>query len=220
MARQQSMSRAPSGLTLLEVMVVLAVVGVLVTLVAPSMHEMIGMQRLRGVATQLVTDLQFARSEAIARNQVLGFTVRNNAAESSTCYVLFGGSDPQYINSADVAACNCANPIGNVCGGASAEIRTVQIPRADDLTLKVPASIRTTSYKPLQGGIVPVPSGVTTLPAWDFCVEVARTPRGRLRVIVSPSGQPSVCTPDSSVTGFDACPATSSNPTNCASIPP
>lgn len=219
MARLQPMSRAPSGLTLLEVVVVLAVVGVLVTLVAPSMREMIGMQRLRGVAAQLVTDLQFARSEAIARNQAVGFTVRNRADESSTCYVLFSGSDPQYINSTDVAACNCTNPPGNACAGAATEIRTVQIPREDDLTLRVPASIRTTYYKPLHGGIVLVTSAAV-LPARDFCAEVTRTPRGRLRVIVSPSGQPSVCTPDNSVTGFDTCPATSSNPTNCASIPP
>ncbi|MBL0296209.1 MAG: hypothetical protein IPQ21_03190 [Betaproteobacteria bacterium] len=58
-------------LTLVELMVVVAVVAIVLTLAAPSFRDFILLQRLKGINAQLVTDLQFARSEAVARGTLM-----------------------------------------------------------------------------------------------------------------------------------------------------
>jgi type IV fimbrial biogenesis protein FimT len=53
------------GFTLIELLVVMALAAVLAALVAPSFSEQIARRRLEGVATDLSTDLQFARTQAV-----------------------------------------------------------------------------------------------------------------------------------------------------------
>ena len=53
------------GFTLIELLVVVALAAVLAALVAPSFNEQIARRRLEGVATDLSTDLQFARTQAV-----------------------------------------------------------------------------------------------------------------------------------------------------------
>ena len=53
------------GLTIIELMVVVVLLGVLVALAAPSMRGLISVQRVRGVNAELVTDLQYARIDEI-----------------------------------------------------------------------------------------------------------------------------------------------------------
>lgn len=216
---RRPLRRATQALTLLEVMIVIAVIGVLIALVAPSMREMIGMQRLRGIAAQAVTDVQFARSEALSRNQFVGFLVRNNAAESMSCYTLFASSiDPLNASSLDPSKCNCtANP-GNACIGTQREVRIVQVPRSQDIQLRLPRfQEKWFAYNPVIGGISIVSSGAPI--DRDFCFEVTRRPRGRLRIDISLAGRPTVCSPDQSVPGFDVCPAPDPGVKNCLGIP-
>ena len=56
-----------AGFTLVELITVVAIVGVLAALAGPSFTEMIARQRLRTGAFDLVGDLMLARSEAIKR---------------------------------------------------------------------------------------------------------------------------------------------------------
>ena len=53
------------GFTMVELLVVLAVTALLATLAAPSFNEQLARRRLAGVATDLSTDLQFARTQAV-----------------------------------------------------------------------------------------------------------------------------------------------------------
>ena len=62
--------RAPSpqpGFTLIELMVTLAVVGILVVVAVPAMVFMINSNRLAGTTGELTSSLQLARSEAVRR---------------------------------------------------------------------------------------------------------------------------------------------------------
>lgn len=62
------MARTPQlGVTIIEVMIAFAVLGVLTTLAAPSLQKVVAKQRLRSAAYDLVSDLTLARSEAIKR---------------------------------------------------------------------------------------------------------------------------------------------------------
>jgi len=53
------------GFTLIELMVTIALAGVLMSVAAPSMTKMMGGNRVQTEASSFVNDLQFARSEAI-----------------------------------------------------------------------------------------------------------------------------------------------------------
>ena len=55
------------GLTLVELMVGLAVMAVLVAVTVPSLSGIFNRMRLTGVANELASDLQFARTEAVRR---------------------------------------------------------------------------------------------------------------------------------------------------------
>jgi len=213
--------RSARALTLLEVMIVIAVIGVLIVLVAPSMREMIGMQRLRGTAAQLVTDMQFARSEAVSRNQFVAVGTRNNAAEAMTCYVVYTSkTNPLALFALDPAGCDCTAVPGSACNANQREVRTVQIPRNIELELRKPQlQPRTFAFNPISGGINAVLASSAEIGDRDFCLEVTRRPRGRLRITVNVAGQASVCSPDLSVPGYDPCPAPDDALKNCPGIP-
>lgn len=56
-----------AGVTLIEAMVVVAVLGVLLALAAPSFRNFIAAQQLKGAGNELLTDMVYAHSEALAR---------------------------------------------------------------------------------------------------------------------------------------------------------
>lgn len=59
---------SPGGFTLVELMVTVAVIGILAVVAVPSMTAMVNNSRLTGQAEVLVSSLQTARIEAIRRN--------------------------------------------------------------------------------------------------------------------------------------------------------
>ena len=56
------------GFNLIEVLVTLTVLGLLITLGAPSLSEWLQNQRIRSAAEAIVNGMQVARGEAIKRN--------------------------------------------------------------------------------------------------------------------------------------------------------
>jgi type IV fimbrial biogenesis protein FimT len=71
-------ARRAAGFTLAEMMIVVAIIGILAAIAAPSMAEMIRAQRLRTAAFDVFAALSLARSEAIKRN--VAVTILPNAA--------------------------------------------------------------------------------------------------------------------------------------------
>lgn len=69
------------GVTLVELLVVIAVLSVLLTLSAPSLSGYLTGKRVEGVTNELVADLQWARTESVSRNALV--RIRFN---SSTAY--------------------------------------------------------------------------------------------------------------------------------------
>lgn len=62
------------GFTLVEMMVVIAILGILLTVVIPSFKSMIHNQRVKSASFELFTSLTLARSEAIKRNRDVTIT--------------------------------------------------------------------------------------------------------------------------------------------------
>jgi type IV fimbrial biogenesis protein FimT len=64
---QLTMQRAQTGFTMIELMTVIVIVGILAVLAIPAFGEQLARRRLEGAATDLSTDLQFARTQAVGR---------------------------------------------------------------------------------------------------------------------------------------------------------
>ena len=103
-----------TGFTLVELMVVLAVLAVLLLIAAPSFREVLDVQRVRGVGDQFITDVQLARSEAAGRQERVGISFRPPAA-TMTCYTIHTcGSRPT-----NTCVCDCTGAIGSRCPAPS-----------------------------------------------------------------------------------------------------
>ncbi|GHB98293.1 GspH/FimT family pseudopilin [Thermomonas carbonis] len=72
----------PQGFTLVELLVAVAVMGVLAVVAAPSMTALVNTYRVSSTAGELTAALQIARSEAVRRNARV--SVCGNAACTST----------------------------------------------------------------------------------------------------------------------------------------
>lgn len=70
------------GFSLLELMVVLAIVGIVAMLATPSMAEWSRNQSIRGAAENVVNGLQLAREEAIRRNRPVSFWLVSDLGSS------------------------------------------------------------------------------------------------------------------------------------------
>ena len=189
---------ARRGLTLIELMVVVALVATLAALAAPSFKRLIDMQRLRSISAALVTDLQFARAEAASRNERV-FVRFDKTGGSLTCYVLSSG---------DPGGCNCKNQPGvNVCGVEAREIRTVQVERSLGIKVEVPEaqSVNTIGFDPATGRLLAIISDEVRPAAEAFLADTLLADVGGLRVSLEVTGRPSTCSPNGRISGVTAC---------------
>jgi type IV fimbrial biogenesis protein FimT len=77
------MKRAQAGFTLLELMVVVAIVGVLMAVAIPAMGNFIRNGRITAAANDLMAALHFTRSEAIKRRQPVTLCTSANAMQAN-----------------------------------------------------------------------------------------------------------------------------------------
>jgi type IV fimbrial biogenesis protein FimT len=170
------------GFGLIEVCVVMAVAAVLATLAAPSFQDLIAARRLEGAATQLATDLQFIRTEAVARNQALRLSVYESTAGS--CYVLHSGAHDN---------CDCAGNEGPAqCSGAAQEIKTVRFSTAQRVALQ--ANVASLLFDPVHG--TSTPSGT---------LRVVGQGSRAIHQVVNVMGRVRSCSPEGAVAGYRAC---------------
>jgi type IV fimbrial biogenesis protein FimT len=194
-------SRA-AGLTLIELMVVLAVATILAILAAPSFTDFIVLQRLKSVNAQLVTDLQYARAEAASRGLLVHVRVRWQAA-GDTCYIVFTSEG----STAPSTDCDCLAAPGSRCPLASTrELKSVVLARSRAVTVNVPAGQAFfMAFDPVNGALVVPPSDSAAANPQPFGFDVAVDTARSLRTAVALSGRPSVCAPAGSTVGGPPC---------------
>jgi type IV fimbrial biogenesis protein FimT len=152
----------PRGFTLIELMVVVALAAVLLALAVPNFVATLAKNRFEGAVNEMVTDIQYARSEAVSRNVDVTFAV----GATRTCYTVSAAG-----------ACDCtASP---VCSGGPVEIKTVQFAESGAQA----ASAVSFAFEPVRGALTGATTQVDMTRAgypWALRAEVAAI--GRVRI--------------------------------------
>lgn len=78
------MVRSPRGFSLIEVMIVIAILGVLAAIAAPNAVEWIASQKVRDIADSLHMSLLRARNEAMTRGVEVSITATSGSTDWST----------------------------------------------------------------------------------------------------------------------------------------
>ncbi len=178
---QTTLPSAQRGVTLIEAGIVLAVIAIAAGAAAPGMRDLIDARRLDGAATQLATDIQFIRTEAVARNEALRLSF--HATSAGSCYVVHTGN-------ADQCSCVAAGPAQ--CSGAAREVKTVTIAAAERVTLQ--ANAASVLFDPLHG--TSTPTGTLRLTGAG----------GRaIHHVINVMGRVRSCSPQAAVPGYRAC---------------
>ena len=196
MMNTQRQHSGTQGFTLIELLIVVAVIAVILLIAAPSFRDMVQMQRLRGITAQLVTDLQFARNEAVSRGTLMRLSFRSDA--NMTCYTLYTSS---VINN----RCDCRLGTGVACVNGNVEVRTVQVPRNLEVqVLGAPAELAF-AFDNVTGGLYKDPSDGFEDPLADVRIGSFIDDARKLMVRINLAGRPLVCSPPGSTMTELAC---------------
>ncbi|WP_432726450.1 pilus assembly FimT family protein [Variovorax sp. W6] len=84
--------RAPSGFTLIELMVTIVLLSVLAMLAMPAFATWIANNKVRTVSDSLQNGLRFAQSEALRRSRPIVFSLTNSAAPQTSLTAVANGS--------------------------------------------------------------------------------------------------------------------------------
>ncbi len=169
------------GVTLVEACIVMAVTAVLAGTAAPGMQDLIDTRRLDGAATLLATDLQFVRTEAVARNTPV--RVSFHATTEGSCYVVHTGN---------AAQCDCAAPGPAQCTGDAVQIKTVRVLTADHVAVQ--ANTLSMLADPLHGTVTPTGT-----------VRVIGANGRAVHHVVNVMGRVRSCSPLAAMPGYRAC---------------
>ncbi len=175
------------GLTLLEMLVAMGLVAIVATSAAPSMAALMEQRRIEAVASELATDLQSARSQAVARNQVLSMSLKPSAS-SAACYLVHTG---------EPSACGCvADSASATCTAPAQLIKAVFIKERGDLVLR--ASSASMRFDPLHGTVTPTAT-------WRVNNRKTGTNYREVAQVVNVMGRVRSCSPDAAMPGYAAC---------------
>jgi len=169
------------GFSLVEGLIVLAVASVIAGSVLPSFKAAIERRHLEGAAAQLVTDVMYTRSLAVAQDRALRISFRSDAA--GACYVVHSGA---------ASDCRCATG-----GGATACTRGAQAIKTSSFVTGSAVSVQSNV-----GSIVFHPLHGTSTPAGTLRV-VSRS-GAAVHQVVNIMGRVRACTPNS-VAGYPRC---------------
>jgi len=170
------------GFTLVELMITIAIIGILASMAVPSFSKMLERNRLKEAIQSLKSDLMFARTESIKRSANLNVSVDING--TSWCYGIDVDNDTNNANAN--AECDCTT-------AGSCAVKTVDGSQFQNTTLAAGTDVNVTFF--FRRGSASN-NGVTI-----------NTPNYSVRVRTSIIGRIRTCSPDSAkvMVGYDAC---------------
>jgi type IV fimbrial biogenesis protein FimT len=181
--------RRHHGLTLIEIIVALAIVGVLAAIAMPSLREFVLQQRLKATANELLADMQLARSTALGMAFVPNFVnVGFRTGANQSCYSI------AVVTSA-TTQCDCTREV--VCQfagqGVTPPLRQVAIDTGSGIAVTGPVKIM------FGASGMPIDHAEST-------ITVTASSGATLNVIIGPTGFPRLCAPQgTNISGITTC---------------
>lgn len=169
--------------TMVEALVVLAIMGILLAVAAPAFDDFVRKKRLEGVTQEFVADINHAKSIS-ATLQHAGVSVFMNFDAARACYTMYVDTDRQ--------VCDCTKPFDQAC------------PKRPERELK-------TALMPKSGGVkvVGVPSrnklGEGFVMANNQTVVFSDSEGLSLQVTINRMGHVKVCSLNGKFLGYSSC---------------
>lgn len=170
------------GMTLIELIVVIGILGVLASLAIPSFKGFQERYRLEGYAMALVTDIHYVRSEAVAQNR--GLRISFGADVGGTCYL---------IHSGNATNCTCSSDGSAQCSDTTQSIQK-SVGLAADLGVRLQSNVTSILFDPSRG---------TSTPAGS--INVIGHNGNSIRQVVNIMGRTRTCSPEGTVSGYKVC---------------
>jgi type IV fimbrial biogenesis protein FimT len=171
------------GLTLVELAIGLSITSILIGTAAPSLNDVIGRRGLEGMAAELAADIQFVRSEAVARQEGVRWTLHTVAG--GTCAVIHTGAK---------ADCQCGPSGEAVCTADAQMIKSRFYPAEKKLLVSTTSKSESIRVEPTHGMVSPTAT-----------IKVAQAGGASLHHVVNIMGRTRTCSPDGAVRGYKAC---------------
>lgn len=189
---QTLVTRRRRGLSLMELLVGLAIVGVLLAVAAPSMYEFIMRKRVQGTADELLGDLRLMRSTQAQRNAKVA--IRFGSTASMSCYAVYQFSEVGRY-------CDCTLADASMCAGSATTravlIKAVKWPNSQSIRVE-PNSGSATEV--LLESVTGLPEGGSSLN-----VDISANSGGRVRVLTSPTFRASACSVSGHAAQYPSC---------------
>ncbi len=178
-------ARRQLGVTLIESAVASSIVAIIASTAAPSFSALKSRHQVIGAASIFETDVQVARSTAVARNAPvrISFGPGAGVGAAASCYIVHTGS-------ADDCTCSASG---------SAECRAdVQVLRSESFSagraVTLTSNVRSMVFDPVKG---------TSTPAGT--VRFVGASGARLHQVVNIMGRVRSCSPAPALAGYKAC---------------
>lgn len=173
--------RSNRGVTLVEAAVVLAVAAILVGLAIPSFEQARQRRHLEGAAQLFETDVQHARSLAVARQQSVRLSF--DATVGAGCYVVHTGA---------ANACTCTADGAAACSAGAEALRAVRLDGTSAPTLR--ANVRSVAFDAVRGTVTPTVTVRLVAPGGEA-----------IHQIVNVMGRVRSCSPAPALPGYPTC---------------
>lgn len=173
--------RRQRGLTLIEAMMAVAITSVATGVVLPGFQQAMERRHIDGAAAQLHTDVQLARSQAVALNQTLRMSFKTGSYGS--CYIVHSGS---------ASDCSCDATGATVCTNGAQPLRSVHFEATSPVQLR--SNVASIVLDPAKGTVSPTGT-----------LRVTGREDRAVHVVVNIMGRTRMCSPNKVLPGYAAC---------------